>query len=529
MAYWKETSSIGNNSKIHTPGIGGQILSSNSMSEFYELEEALVLDVIYDENHPEIKNLVPEQWPDNFKGEIADKKDKNFTYIGRIKFRLLNSQKNIPKEILSWAKPLHCSGVVEIPLLNEVVIVVKYRNEWFYHRRLNVNGIINSNANFDIEKTEGNTSGNRQNDISNENKKIVNVTGPVSYTGPKSIKTGNHRGVLGEYYLQNNKIRTVKKYEGDTAIESRHGQSIRFSAYDSNRQNDVGDSRYPDYAGCGNPMILIRNRQRPLGNDKGSTSLHPKLNPIPIISPSEKNAGGQISEDINNDGSSIHITSGKTESQWKTTVYKKIFSREGEEQSLYSPEGCTDFSMPLLNGDQIVIQTDRIIFSSRFGETLHYSKKRYSVVTDSEFTVDSDDQIVLTTNDKIALNSPVIYLGQYDQTNEPAMLGQTTVNWLYDLCEWLKGHVHYYKHSHPDAGEATPEKTQLSVQMKQLEALQKNLSTLLSRRVFLTGGGFAPGADGVSPTGTDSTSSPTKINVATGEGVPGGFKGKNRR
>ena len=49
------------------------------------------------------------------------------------------------------------------------------------------------------------------------------------------------------FFLANKNIRSVKKYEGDTVLESRFGQSIRFSAYDSNRNNDTGAKEYKDY------------------------------------------------------------------------------------------------------------------------------------------------------------------------------------------------------------------------------------------------------------------------------------------
>jgi len=530
MSHWNIKNAIGNTSRLHEGGFKSNE-SSSPLSEFYEIEEAVVLDIIYDENHPEIKNLVVQEWPDNYKNQPANSNDKNYTYIGRVRFRMLNSQVSLPKEKLSWAKPAYSTGLIEYPVLNEVVLVAKYRNEWYYFRKLNINGFVNNNANFNIEKTEGNTGGNRTVDFGNNTKNFIPIQGPESYTGPVSVKNSNNKGVLGEYFLANNKIRSIRKFEGDTTIESRHGQSIRFSAYDSIRKNDIGDTRYSDYKGNGNPMILIRNRQRPLGNEKTDGQLHPLLNPIPKISNLEKNAGGIIEEDINNDGSSIHITSGLTISNWKTTVYKTILCKDiNEEQSKFSPDGCTNFSKPKLDGDQIVIQSDRLICSSRFGETLHYSKKRYGVVTDSEYTVDAHDQIVITTNKKTVINSPAIYLGQYDETNEPALLGQTTVDWLYDLCEWLKTHIHWYEHSHPrGGGNSEPNKTQKPVQLVQLELLQSKLESLLSRRVFLTGGGYANGANGVSPTNTDSKVSPTQINTVTGNGVPGGFHGQNSR
>jgi hypothetical protein len=60
--------------------------------------------------------------------------------------------------------------------------------------------------------------------------------------------------------------------------------------------------------------------------------------------------------------------------------------------------------------------------------------------------------------------------------------------------------------SHPDAQggrtgdtkDATPQQTQLAVQQARLISLQSALQTLASRRVFITGGGYAPGQDGVS-------------------------------
>jgi len=100
------------------------------------------------------------------------------------------------------------------------------------------------------------------------------------------------------------------------------------------------------------------------------------------------------------------------------------------------------------------------------------------------------------------------------------------VNWLYDLCNWLLEHTHWNKHTHPDDGMATPDKTQIPVEIQRLIALRDSLHKLMSRRVFITGGGFSPGKNGESIIdGID----PLKINTITGEGVPGIWKGVNKR
>lgn len=160
-----------------------------------------------------------------------------------------------------------------------------------------------------------------------------------------------------------------------------------------------------------------------------------------------------------------------------------------------------------------------------------FSKKRMAFVTDDEFTIDAHNQIVINTNNKTVINSPAIYLGEYDQTNEPVLLGQTSVNWLYDLCQWLLAHTHWFMHSHPDAqggttGDAQENKTQTTVQAASLIALRERLHLLMSRRVFVVGGGFANGLNGGSITGG---ATPVSISIPGGGGLPGGWKGANKR
>ena len=501
-------------------------------------EPGIVLDIVLDDSHPLFKNAklgkisIPEDFPVNYKNEKSDENDLDYGNIGTAVIRLCYTQQNQNINGLIYAVPLDRS-TINFPLLNEVVMVYRILGKYYYSNRVNFNGLTNTSANFYFEQSYGkNTEG-------------LSVDGPLSILDSDNSLEINksYRGFLGKYFWFNNKIRSLKRFEGDVILEGRFGQSIRMGAYDDDRKNDIGS--YSDYkdpnstktptgrpVGGGNPMILIRNRQRPIASDK-ENQIHPKLNKIPSIknSISEKNAGGYILEDINNDGSSIYITSGLTTPTFRTTCYKPFFSQTNEKtKSAFYPTGATNFKFPILNGDQIIINSDRLLFSSRFGEIINFSKKRYMITTDSEFSVDAHDQIVLTTNKKTVINSPAIYLGEYDNTNEPAVLGQTAVNWMYELCNWLLKHTHYYDHVHPLSGGPTPNFTQLPVEIQQLVQLQQNLHSLLSRRVFLTGGGFAPGTngseikDGVSPTQINSIDSESSVS-----GVPGGWVGRNKR
>jgi len=531
MSYWNRKTSTSSPSldttALSTRHGGGR---SSITDEFYEIEPAIVLDIILDKNHSYFTSksfkLNPDQWPVDVNGKKPLNTDPDYTWVGRALVRLIYSQANVEKENLIWAMPLE-SNISEYPVLNETVGVVFYLGQYYYTRKINTFNTVNADADFNSEINSGGFRSSPNQIVQGNRELILNTNDPaVPYKGPQSklniLGSVGYIGALGRYFFYNPRIRSLKRREGDLVFESRFGQSIRFASYDDNRNNDKGYSSdfisgYTDYkgtgimnpfskteAGGGNPMVLIRNRQRPL--DK--------------TNPDEKNVGGYMLEDVNNDGSSIHLTSGVTVSQFLPTCVKKMWGNGSEEQSGFN--GVTSFKYPLLIGDQMVLNSDRVIISAKKNEMFQYSKKRMSIVTDDEFTLDAQNQVVITTNNKTVFNSPAIYLGEYNQTNEPVLLGQTTVNWLFDLCNWLLIHTHWYKHTHPNVGQSNPPSTQTSVEAAALILLQNNLNLLMSRRVFTVGGGHALGQNGV---GAGAVS----IAIPSGVGLPGGWNGSNRK
>jgi len=506
MSYWNRKTSTSSPSldttALSTRHGGGR---SSITDEFYEIEPAIVLDIILDKNHSYFTSnsfkLNPDQWPVDVNGKKPLNTDRDYTWVGRALVRLIYSQANVEKENLIWAMPLE-SNISEYPVLNETVGVVFYLGQYYYTRKINTFNTVNADVDFNSEINSGGFRSSPNQIVQGNRELILNTNDPaVPYKGPQSklniLGSVGYVGALGRYFFYNPRIRSLKRREGDLIFESRFGQSIRFASYDDNRNNDKGyssdfPSGYTDYkgngiinpfskteAGGGNPMVLIRNRQRPL--DK--------------TNPDEKNVGGYLLEDINNDGSSIHLTSGATLSQFQPTCLKKMWG-VGEEQPAFLPPNATSFVYPKLIGDQMVLNSDRVIISAKKNEMFQYSKKRMSFVTDSEYTVDAQNQIVITTNNKMVINSPAIYLGEYNQTSEPVLLGQTTVNWLYAMCNWMLTHTHWYKHTHPNVGQSNPSTTQTSVEAMQLQLLRDNLQYIMSRRVFVTGGGYSPGQDG---------------------------------
>lgn len=538
MGYWDRNTSRSSpslDSVSATRGSGGG--GSNITDAFYEIEPAVVLDIIIDDKHPYFKNeYIREQWPISVYDKMPDKGDKDYTWVGRILVRLLYTQRELEKEDLVWAMPLE-SNISEFPVMNEIVGVIHHMGQYFYTKKLNLFNTLNANADFNIELSyggfrtgpESEVKGNRELDTTSTEYK-----GPDSKLNEKG-NTGYH-GVLGRYFKYNQRIRTLRRREGDLIVEGRFGHSIRFGTYDDNRGNDSAspDKDYQDKGG--NPFILIRNRQRPLKKIGESQQCYENSDIPPVVgTPTEKNVGGYYDkyagEDVNNDGSSIHITSGATLSDFHTNCFKVMWGDKTEEQPKW--DGATKFKFPKLMNDQIIINSERVILSAKKYEMFAYSKKRMAFVTDDEYTVDAHNQMIFNTDTKIVLNSPAIYLGEYNKTDEPVLLGQTTTNWLYDLCNWLLAHTHWYKHNHPDGdpgegstGESNPNKTQIPVQTAALIVLQNRLDLNMSRRVFVTGGGLAPGQNGGTIT---NGSSPVKISIPSGAGCPGRFKGLDYR
>jgi len=481
------------------------------LSLFYEFEPAVVLDVILDESHPSFKGktLDVDTYPPNADGSSPEFTDPDFSWIGRVKVRMLYSQTGADKELLGWAYPLENTGLTEFPLVNEVVAVVKYLDAYYYTRKININSMLNANADINIERVYGLTIGNTE---ENSDKKFE---GPTSELAANKVEDVN-MGALGRYFKYNHRIRAIRRFEGDTVIESRFGSSIRFGAYDDIRENDSGLNDY--YDGGGNPMIFIRNRQPAVESMDGN--------------PGKFNKGYTL-EDINKDGSSIQFTSGKTITKFFPTIEMNLFQKGKEnEQSIFLPKKKTDYKTPELSGDQIVINSDRLIFSSKAGESFHYSKKRFAIVTDDEFTVDSKKQMVSTTEDRytvdalkeliltsnmvMSLNAPKLFLGEFNEENEPILLGRTTSLWLFAMCNFMITGIDMQialaqslrSHTHISEAGNTGTTAETSADMitaqidalvdlrEKLEELRDTLPRIMSKRVFTVGAGGAPGKDG---------------------------------
>lgn len=295
-------------------------------SSTFSNDMGIVLDVILDESHPRITTT-------GDRG--ANIEAKTLGNIGSIAVRPMNS-KNLTKDNAPLVRPIDMYNT-DYPIVGEIVQLIDQGGVRFYKRVSSLNLNIGNAAldrdlktYFKVENSDANKSATFK-----EN----NATGtPNASTNEQERSTD-----FGKYFTEN-KVNLLKPYEGDKIIQSRFGQSIRFSGY-NNSENVFA------------PTIIIRNRQ----NDKSLTN--GKKNSI-------------VEEDVNEDGTIIAITSGN---------YKLGFASTTESK----PNKFKGYPSELKGIDQLLVNSGRIIFSSKVGEMIFYSKGNYGFISDGTISIDN--------------------------------------------------------------------------------------------------------------------------------------------
>ena len=213
-----------------------------------------------------------------------------YANIGAIKFELLGnstSKENFPQGPIAY--PLD-TNVRKVPLINEIVFIMSgpSRNialegnsdaiDFYYTNAISVWGRSHLNMLPSNSSTSKNTDTIPKEDVERgiENNKDSQVVEP---------KPGNT-------FEEKANIRNLFPNEGDVIIEGRFGNSIRFgSTAKQSEENKNVESPWSTEGKEGNPITIIRNGQSQVDL--------PFSNWFPIY------------EDIQNDDSSIYMTSGQ--------------------------------------------------------------------------------------------------------------------------------------------------------------------------------------------------------------------------
>lgn len=194
----------------------------------------------------------------NNNSNLFDKKD-GWAGIGTIQFNPV-FKANDSGNNLYFAKPLF-SNIKQYPLKNEIILILSLPSP-----------TLNENEN-------------------SSEYYYLNI--PMSFwNGPNHNIYPDNNGEdlnFGDTFQENQNISSLLPEEGDVIFEGRFGNSIRFSSTTPNKKNNNNSWSSNPNDESGKPILIIRNGQK-------ITNQHPWV---------------PVQEDINEDGSSIWLSSGQ--------------------------------------------------------------------------------------------------------------------------------------------------------------------------------------------------------------------------
>lgn len=342
---------------------------------------------------------------------------ENYDDIGKAKIRYVMSENGKDESLLAYAKPMN-PNIKDYPLIGEVVIGVNYVGNLFYTQRLNITNNINQVSAHGIS-----LPGLKRKYSS---KKLANEYEEISTSGNPNVQKKSNDNIFGNTFVRNNNIKPIQPYEGDIIIEGRFGESIRLG---SNQEN-------------GSPTIKIR-----VGQPTETSDIFMQT----------------INEDINLDQNSIWIGNDEEipliPSTIESSVHLEFYDNKPNE----------------FIGNQIFINSDRIVLNTKENEFMIFAKKAINLVTEGVVTIDSVDNITINTLSNTIINSSNIYLGSSNAI-EPLVLGDTLKSILEEMIDYLVNH----KHSTSTGPSGPP----LPPEINQLIQWKNKINSALSKRNY---------------------------------------------
>lgn len=205
-----------------------------------------------------------------------DRDYTNSSDIGKIRYELLYSSLGTSKSeyISEPAYPIF-SFVKHIPLINEIVLIIVGPTE-----KLNDRSSRQQQFYFPPFDTWNHVNHGAFPNMKEYSEYLSQFSNLPSFSG--TAVTGSLP--LGYTFIEKPTIKNIKPFEGDSILQARFGQSIRFGS--TNKTTD--ETTWSDNGNEGDPITIIQNSQ-------GKRILRDPFSPIV--------------EDINLDGSAIYLTS----------------------------------------------------------------------------------------------------------------------------------------------------------------------------------------------------------------------------
>ena len=189
----------------------------------------------------------------------------------------------------------------------------------------------------------------------------------------------------GTYFTEKGTVNPLYAFEGDTIVEGRFGNSLRLGNTVPNNIANLNNN-WSVTGSLGDPITIISN------------GLH-----------SESPSFNSITEDVNTDKSSIYLTS---------TQQLPI---EVSSQNDYLSYNTAPTAPNQYNGNQVVLNSGRLLFNTTQDHILLSSAKSINLNTVESVNIDAATQTIIQT--------PELYLGGIE-TAQPVVLGDDLVNLL---------------------------------------------------------------------------------------------------
>ena len=329
----------------------------------------------------------------------------NYSDIGSIVARPCFSEYDVDREFLKVYKPLDMN-IKDIPVVGEYVIVMEYFNRQYYTQKINILSNINNGMmpgkSFNLNPIEKKPSGKASSDYKKNNS-----------TGIAKVNKDFYKQLFSEYpFLPRIDLAPIEQKLGEVVYNGRFGQSIRFGA--SGEREEAYTS----------PNMIFKVGQRLDATEDEFNYTKNGLKPI--------------KEDINLDGTSLSLTTLEEVPLIPATIESDIHYQRLKDNV---PEK--------FDGKQIILNSDRLIFNTKRGQLMCFSKLSQYFCTEEKYIVDSllgininsPAPIIISTEDKTIINSPEIYLGTTDEENpsqdEPIVKGETLKGLLEELIDLI--------------------------------------------------------------------------------------------
>ena len=366
---------ITNSSKGTSPSSnnGGNFTQIGNLQS--KIVAARVIDIVLDENHPRFNDVG--QW----------------NGIGAIFYEFVN--KIGSSNGVSYALP-YDSQIKTYPLVNEIVLLFALPSQqmgintsiesYFYLTPLSIWNHPHHDAYPNlVSPTEPSQTQDYKATGKGVVRRVTDNSTEINLNSPVNPSQNT--------FVEKTDIHPLMPFMGDSLLEGRHGQSIRFGS--TAKSQSEKKNNWSTTGNNGDPITILRNGQPVNVSDKGW---------IPIT------------EDISNDLSSIYLTSYQQLNTFKVA------------SELYQSYTKKPIFPSQYKNPQVILNSDRIVINAKTDSVLLSAQTSIGMSTNGSVNIDATSHYI-GSND--------IKLGSKDAT-QPVLLGDETIKVLKQLANAVK-------------------------------------------------------------------------------------------